>query len=66
MIRATISELKALGVPFFGMKPDMILRANETGTGVAERKTHEGRVEESELERLQGRMLELLEDLCKE
>lgn len=66
MVRATTSELKALGVPFFGMKPDTILRAHETMTGVAQRKSHEGKMEERELEKLQARMLELLEDLCKE
>lgn len=66
MIRATVSELKALGVPFFGMNPGMILRGDETANGDVERKPNGNKIEERELERLQRRMLELLEDLCKE
>ena len=66
MVRATVSELKALGVPFFGMKSDMIVRADETAIGDVKRKPNENKIEERELEKLQRRMLELLEDLCKE
>lgn len=66
MVRATVSELKILGVPFFGVKPDMMVRADQMVNGDAGRKLKEGKIEERELEKLQRRMLELLEDLCME
>ncbi len=61
MIAATERELKALGVPFFGIKEELIGR---DGGGVREK--HEGRIGEEELQGLRKRMLELLEDLCKD
>jgi len=61
MIAATERELKAMGVPFFGIKEELIRR---DGGGVREKQ--EGRIGEEELQGLRKRMLELLEDLCKD
>ena len=70
MIKATTLELKTLGVPFFGVNSDLILRntigAEDVVISEAGRKAIEGKTEERELEKLQRKMLELLEDLCKE
>lgn len=76
MVAATTNELKALGVPFFGIpqssfaadkpsdKPsDTMLMKGSAGaiSGGDEKKL--GR---SEVVELQKRMLELLEDLCRD
>jgi len=61
MIAATEKELKALGVPFFGTKEELI-RRHEGGV----REKDEGTIGEEELQGLRKRMLELLEDLCKD
>ena len=73
MVNATTAELKALGVPFFGMRPELITKDNEDGTTLQENNLQEGSgahtrstIRQSELMQLQKRMLELLEDLCKE
>ena len=70
MIKATTLELKILGVPFFGMKSDLIVCNTDVAEDVvisdAGWKAREGKIEEKELEKLQRKMLELLEDLCKE
>lgn len=61
MIAATERELKVLGVPFFGVGEGLIRR---DGGGVREK--DEGGIGEKELQGLRKRMLELLEDLCKD
>ncbi|KAL9119774.1 MAG: hypothetical protein Q9187_003669 [Circinaria calcarea] len=71
MVTATANELKSLGVPFFGI-PQSSIVADE-GTDNAPRKQSTGatsggdenKLRRSELMELQKRMLELLEDLCK-
>lgn len=52
MMKATERELEGLGVPFFGVRRD---------GGVKGRKAAE-----EELQGLRKKMLELLEDLCKD
>lgn len=64
MIAATERELKGLGVPFFGTRGELIRRDGGLRGGV--KATDEGKIEEEELQGLRKKMLELLEDLCKE
>lgn len=51
-------ELRALEVPFFCIKEDLILGKGEEG--------EKGKITQVELGKLQMRMIELLEDLCGE
>ena len=68
MFCATTTELQNLGIPFFGISVDMIIpdksnSASESEDNISKRK---GKVSEKELGALQKRMVELLEDLCKD
>lgn len=68
MIAATERELKGLGVPFFGVRGELGTRgggAKGRGEGGVKEKD-EGGIGEEELQGLRKRMLELLEDLCKD
>ncbi|OQD85009.1 hypothetical protein PENANT_c011G07537 [Penicillium antarcticum] len=75
MSDALMSELRGLGIPFFKIHPNLI-QDSSTGTGTPDSgaaKTQESdstggpsQITKSDLEGLQQRMLELLEDLCKE
>ncbi|KAI9778874.1 MAG: hypothetical protein M1839_007837 [Geoglossum umbratile] len=65
MAQAMKSELKALGIPFFGTRSNLV-KGNEIGSALGEPVCDEsGVVGEQELVELQKRMLGLLEDLCK-
>jgi len=70
MAKAMSTELKTLGVPFFGMNPELVMRqSNDPAEGDYD--TNDGgggarKLKEGELMTLQRRMLELLEDMCKE
>ena len=66
MSQAMKSELKALGVPFFGTRSNLV-RGNGTGPtpGGPVGGGEDGKVGEQELVGLQKRMLGLLEDLCR-
>ncbi len=72
MAKAMTAELMNLGVPFFGMKSDVLRtrpkkEARSGYEGLADvAKSNEDKLGEDELMKLQKRMLELLEDLCKE
>ncbi|KAJ6081010.1 hypothetical protein N7499_005884 [Penicillium canescens] len=75
MTDALISELRGLGIPFFKIRTDLI-QDSPSGTGtpgssVAQIQEPDltgvsSQITKSELVKLQQRMLELLEDLCKE
>ena len=65
MIKATTAELKALGVPFFGTETIAQLKLGGDGLAIMDG-ANDQRLGEAELVRLQAKMLELLEDLCKE
>jgi hypothetical protein len=75
MTDALISELRGLGIPFFKIRTDLV-QDSPTGTGtpgssVAQIQESDptrvsSQITKSELVKLQQRMLELLEDLCKE
>jgi hypothetical protein len=75
MTDALISELRGLGIPFFKIRKDLI-QDSSTGTGTPGSSVAQiqepnptrvsSQITKSELVKLQQRMLELLEDLCKE
>ena len=73
MVDVMSLELKRLGVPFFGVKPDLILPLgtgkpavrNKPSTQVANVPAPQ-KITEGELLDLQRRMLEYLEDMYKE
>lgn len=72
MARAMDGELRNLGVPFFAIKHELVAtgrppglssgRDGKGGNGAVEK----GYLEKEELIKLQRKMLELLEDLCKD
>lgn len=64
MVAATRGELGRLGIPFFAVGEGLIVRGPRVGNGDGERM--EGKVREEELEALQKRMIEFLEDFCGE
>ncbi|KAJ5558711.1 hypothetical protein N7535_009410 [Penicillium sp. DV-2018c] len=75
MTDALMAELRGLGVPFFTLRKDLIQEeGNQNGPSTPSDPPvgtvgHPGRkipISRSELVKLQRRMLELLEDLCKE
>ena len=70
-------QLKLLGIPFFGLPPSMITLDDDDGKGVTvtqepggQAPAHDvkesGTLSSKDLLGLQKRMLELLEDLCKD
>lgn len=72
MVAAMTAELRNLGVPFFGTKSDL-LRTRQDGETSADERGHDfiqgdskATLGQDELQKLQKRMLELLEDLCKD
>ncbi|KAI4211631.1 MAG: hypothetical protein LQ351_005534 [Letrouitia transgressa] len=76
MAGATAKELARLGVPFFGTKAELVVRdgeeegsrkEDEDEKTIGEKESKEGgKISERELRVLQGRMVELLEDMVKE
>ncbi|KAL2821046.1 hypothetical protein BJX63DRAFT_254001 [Aspergillus granulosus] len=72
MVDAMTAELRALHIPFFCLKQGLV--ADETADQKGEQSqghasvtaTSQGRISVEELSALQRRMLELLQDLCKE
>lgn len=73
MVTAMTTELRNLGVPFFGVRSDLlgITRLEETSPGYEARndvvqQDPKARLTRDTLKKLQKRMLELLEDLCKD
>ena len=69
MVNATMAELQGIGIPFFGLKRELVLKEGEddkkTNDGV---KNESGRkkLRDDEVLVLQRRVIELLEDLCQE
>ena len=67
MSNAALTELKAMGIPFFGTRHELIEADSETNASSSETNVAgEGRISAKHLRHLQSRMLELLEDMCKE
>ena len=71
MAKAMSSELKSLGVPFFGTRSNLVKgKSSRLASGVpmggdGASGGEDGKISEQELVKLQKRMLELLEDMCK-
>ena len=67
MVKAMSTELKALGVPFFGTHSNLIRKNGEQNleaVGGRDKVEKERQIDESELIGLQRRMLALLEEMC--
>ncbi|CRG89798.1 hypothetical protein PISL3812_06837 [Talaromyces islandicus] len=58
--RTTEAELRRLGVPFFAVDESLVLSATDKDTVV------EGKISKEQLAVLKRRMLELLQDLCRD
>jgi hypothetical protein len=68
MVKEMSTKLRSLGVPFFGIKVDLVRPAGKEssrteGSVAPEEK---GMIDEVELVRLQRKMLAILEDLCND
>lgn len=61
MVEALTRELKTQRIPFFAIDKSLVEVSQAPGSG-----KESGKLSEAELKDLQRRMLELLEDLCKE
>ena len=77
MVNATTRELKTLGIPFFGIPPSLLVQDEADNAAVPQRReletvganiknTDKSKLRQTEVVGLQKRMLELLEDLCKD
>lgn len=74
MAEALTAELRGLNIPFFVLRKSLIHESSAPGSGEPSSKHDEivaledgsSKVTKSELAALQRRMLELLQDLCKE
>jgi aspartate aminotransferase-like enzyme len=64
LARSTEAELRRLGVPFFAIDESLVL--NTTTTTATEAEKGEGKISKEELAVLKRRMLELLQDLCRD
>ena len=65
MHKATIEELKGLGIPFFGTSKSCLMGSGAL-VKVVEAEKVDKKLDEKELRELQKRMLVLLEELCQE
>lgn len=74
MSDAMIAELKALRIPFFTIKKGLVLDSDPSNMGrtttttptVKQQQQQQQQLSREELSALQLRMLELLQDLCRE
>jgi hypothetical protein len=74
MVKEMSAKLKGYGVPFFGIRGELVRREGEVkiggvergGKGVGVDGMDDKRVGEAELVELQRRMIGILEDLCRE
>ncbi|KAI9799650.1 MAG: hypothetical protein M1833_003965 [Piccolia ochrophora] len=65
------TELRSLGVPFFGTKGQLVTPKGDStiapsSDGTSAQGNSSDKISIAELQRLQKRMLDLLEDMCKE
>ncbi|TKA58229.1 hypothetical protein B0A49_10998 [Cryomyces minteri] len=69
MFNARSAELKALGVPFFGTRSQLIVRSEEQNSRASaddSQMEHAGKITDQRLLELQERMIQHLEDLYKD
>jgi hypothetical protein len=69
MVKEMTAKLRSLGVPFFGIRSDLVRpigKEANASSGTADPKDEKGTIDEVELVRLQRKMLAILEDLCSD
>lgn len=68
MVNATMAELQAIGIPFFGLRRELVVQEGEEQERDEGLRKEGGRkkLREEEVLALQKRVVELLEDLCRE
>lgn len=69
MVNATMAELQAIGVPFFGLRREFVLQEGEDDQDMdsgVRKENGRKKLREEEVLALQKRVVELLEDLCQE
>ena len=67
MVTATKAELRAMGIPFFVVRDSFVERSDtNVAVPISDGAKGSTRLSEKELRVLQKRILELLEDLCRE
>ncbi|KAH7045258.1 hypothetical protein B0J12DRAFT_787190 [Macrophomina phaseolina] len=66
MFNAMSGQLKSLGVPFFGVKPELIANQEEAGAGANSGAGSRAKITPDELLKLQKKMIEYLEDMYKD
>lgn len=64
MVKQMAAKMATMGIPFFGTKPELVRPKDDVAGPEDEKK--KGTVSERELQELQRKMLELLEDLAKD
>lgn len=65
MAQALTLELRGLGIPFFSIRRDLV-SGHENKSNNADDKKQNDKLPRDELSALQRKMLELLQDLCRE
>lgn len=65
MVKSMTDELTTIGIPFFAIKPMLVNQSPESQTELVTSSVA-STLSSIELKALQKRMLELLEDLCKD
>ncbi|RFU27589.1 hypothetical protein B7463_g8764, partial [Scytalidium lignicola] len=68
MVEEMSSRLKAMGIPFFGTKPELIKKKDKDGVQANKDVLGEksGMIDETQLLELQRKVLAILEDLCQD
>ncbi|KAH9212632.1 hypothetical protein DL95DRAFT_447543 [Leptodontidium sp. 2 PMI_412] len=69
MVKEMTAKLRSLGVPFFGIRSDLVRpigKEANASSGTADPKDEKGTIDGVELVRLQRKMLAILEDLCSD
>lgn len=68
MVKEMSTRLRNLGVPFFGTRSDLVIPIGkeELKGGNGDKELDKGTIHETELVKLQRKMLGMLEDMCNE
>ena len=67
MSDAALGELKAIGIPFFGTRPELVQANSEIKTTSTDMDyASDNKIPTEELRKLQKKILELLEDMCRD
>ena len=67
MSKSMSAELEALGIPFFGISPKLVAASPDVKNPIAVDSVDvDGRLPQEKLTALKRKMVELLEDMCKD